>query len=116
MGWKWPEKTDSDWESTHNPAESDAAPGFARHMLHLWVNGCDAASKEATTSEDEQETSYIRLIMKFKDKTFRLPIRMSELWPHSTWVTRTTVITLDLEHQLAPEPGKHSYRFCPSID
>ena len=116
MSWKWPEKTDSDWESTHDPAESDGDSGFAKHMLHLWVNGCDAANKVAIMSDDEQEGLYIRLIMKFKDKIYRLPIRMSELWPHSAWETRTTVITLDLEDQLAPEPGKHSCRLDPYID
>jgi hypothetical protein len=116
VGWKWPEKTDSDWESTHNPAESDAAPGFARHMLHLWVNGCDAANKEATTSEDEQETSYIRLIMKFKDKTYKLQLYMSRFLPHTAWDNRTTVVTLDLEDQLAPEPGRLSYKYDPYID
>ncbi|KAH8629745.1 asparagine synthetase [Alternaria alternata] len=75
-------------------------------MLHLWVNECDAANKVANTSADEQERWHTHLIMKFKNKTYKLRLPISKLLPHLTWETRTTVITLDLEDQRAPELGR----------
>ena len=116
MSWKWPEETDSDWKCTRAPLDSEGAPGFDKFMLHLWLNECDAANKAATTSGDEQEGWHTHLIMKFKNKTYKLRLPISKLLPHLAWETRTTIITLDLEDQRAPELGKHSCRFDPHIN
>ena len=116
MSWKWPEETDSDWKCTRAPLDSKGAPGFDKFMLHLWVNECDAANKAATTSGDEQEGWHTQLIMKFKDKTYKLQLHMSKLSPHTEWDSRTTFVTLDLEDRLAPEPGRLSYKYDPYID
>ena len=116
MSWKWPEETDGDWKCTRAPLDSEGAPGFAKFMLHLWVNECDVANKVATTSGDEQEGWNTHLIMKFKDKIYKLRLHTPRLLPHSAWDTRTTVVTLNLEDQLAPEPGRLSYKYDPYIE